>query len=86
MGGELFRHLFEKIMSFDFLALKITFHLVAQLEIFIKSLFNCAAVSAGSVPDAKSEVSSAKISMSLSMSETMSFIYIINSKGPSLEP
>ena len=55
-------------MSFDFLALKITFHLEAQFDISTRSLFNCAAVSVGSVPDAKSDVSSAKISMSLSMS------------------
>ena len=59
-------------MSFDFFALNWTFHLCAQSEIFTKSLLSCAAVSAGSVPVAKSEVSSAKINISLSMSSIMS--------------
>ena len=68
------RHLFEKMISFDFLELNVTFHLKAQFEIFAKSLFNCAAVSAGSVPVAKKEVSSAKIRISLTISFVISFI------------
>ena len=31
-GGELFRHFLEKIISFDLLALNVTFRLVAQAE------------------------------------------------------
>ena len=73
-GGELFKHLFEKIISLDLLPLKVTFHLVAQFEIFTRSLLICAAVIAGSGPDAMREVSSAKMRMSLSMSEIISFM------------
>ena len=52
-GGELFKYLFEKIISFDFFELKVTFHLAPQVEILSKSLFICAAVIVGSDPEAK---------------------------------
>jgi hypothetical protein len=55
-------------------SIKSYFHFLAKSEILLKSLFNIAAVSAGSVPVANREVSSAKIKMSLSMSSTISFI------------
>ena len=61
-------------ISFVFLALNVTFHLVAQTEIFSKSLLRISTVSAGSHPVANRLVSSAKIRMSLSMSSMMSFI------------
>ena len=48
------------MISFDFFELNVTFHLKAQFEIFAKSLFNFAAVSAESVPETNKEVSSAK--------------------------
>ena len=73
-GGELFRHLLENIMSFDFLALNVTFHVSAHNEIFSRSLFNMAAVSDGSEPASIREVSSANIKISLSMSLMMSFM------------
>ena len=38
--GELLLHLFESMISFDFLALKQTFHFVAHIGIVIRSLFN----------------------------------------------
>ena len=65
-------------MSLDFVALKVTFHISAHDEIFSKSLFNLDDVSAGSVPFAKSVVSSAKINISLSISLTISFMSMIN--------
>ena len=63
-------------MSLVFEALNVTFHLVAQVEFFCKSLFKMLAVSLGSDPVANKQVSSAKIKMSLSMSSVMSFMYI----------
>ena len=54
-GGELFKNLFEKIMSFDLLLLNVIFHLLAQCVIFSKSLFNLAEDSAGSDPVANKE-------------------------------
>ena len=84
--GELFKHLLEKIISLDFLSLKVTFHLVAQAEIVKRSLFNSLAVSAGSNPDAIKDVSSAKINMWLSISLIVSLIYIIKSICPNQEP
>ena len=63
-----------------------TFHLRAKSEIFTKSLLSCSAVSAGSEPEASREQSSAKIKISVSRPSTMSFIYIRNSNGPSLDP
>ena len=59
-GGELFKHLFEKIMSLVFFGLNETFQVCAQIEILSKSLFSCLTVSAGSVPLASREQSSAK--------------------------
>ena len=50
-------------MSLDFLGLKVTFHLSAQLEFFCKSLFNIPVVILGSSPTASNEVSSAKLSI-----------------------
>ena len=85
-GGELLSTLLEKIMSFDFAALKVTFHLLAHSEILIRSLFKISAVSAGSLPDASNEVSSAKTKISLSRLSVISLIYIINKRGPSLDP
>ena len=76
-GGELLRTLFENIMSFVLEALNLTFHTFAQLEIFIKSLFNISAVSFGSFPIARSEQSSAKRRISLSISLTISLIKIL---------
>ena len=76
----------EKIISLDFLALNETFHFVAHSDILSKSLFNCAEVSAGSNPEAKRVVSSAKIKISLSNPSTISLMYIKNSKGQSLDP
>ena len=73
-GGELFNTFFENIMSFDFPALNVTFQVSAQDEIFSKSLFNMAAVSAGSVPFANRVVSAANIKISLFMSLTISFM------------
>ena len=84
-GGELLRVLFENIMSFDFLALKVTFQMSDQADIFAKSLFNCAAVSVGSMPEANRVVSSANIRISDSISFTMSFIKIMKSNGPRRE-
>ena len=40
-----------KIISFDFLGLKVTFHFSAQAEIFARSLFKISDVSAGSLPN-----------------------------------
>ena len=40
IGAELFRTFLEKIISFDLLALKTTFHVIAQENILFKSLFN----------------------------------------------
>ena len=85
-GGELFRIFFEKIISLDFPALNVTFQILFQDEIFSQSLFICAEVSDGSVPLARSVVSSAKINISLSMSATISFMYIRKRSGPNLEP
>ena len=48
IGGELFKHLLEKIISLDLLPLNVTFHFVAQFEILTRSLFSYAAVIAGS--------------------------------------
>ena len=73
-GGELLSILFEKIISFDFPALKVTFHFFAQEEILTKSLFNFSTVSLGSNPLASNEQSSAKSSISLSNPKTISFI------------
>ena len=81
-GGELF----EKIISEDLSELNFTFHLSAQVDILARSLFKISAVWEGSLPEAKREVSSANIKMSLSMSLVMSIMYIIKSKGPSLLP
>ena len=67
-GGELFRHLLENIISFDFLALKVTFYISAQTEIFPKSLLSWSAISLGLDPVEKSKVSSARINISLSIS------------------
>ena len=72
-GGELFRTLFVKIMSFVFDALNCTFHFAAHKEIFSRSLFRICAVSEGSNPLENRLVSSAKIKISLSMSLTISF-------------
>ena len=68
----MFSTLSEKIIFFVFEALNLTFHFVAQLEIFCKSLFKISAVSAGSVPETNREVSSAKIKISLSISSVIS--------------
>ena len=65
-GGELFKLLLENIRSLVLFGLNETFQVFAQTEILSKSLFSCSAVSAGSVPYARSEQSSAKISISLS--------------------
>ena len=46
----MFKFLFEKIISLDLPGLNLTFHFSAHLEIFSRSLFNIAAVSAGSLP------------------------------------
>ena len=51
-----------------------------------KSLLSLSAIKNGSVPDAIKVLSSAKISISLSRSSLMSFMYNKNNKGPSLEP
>ena len=49
-GGELKRHFdFEKIRCLLFPALKMTFHFLAQADIFSKSLFSTLAVRAGSI-------------------------------------
>ena len=47
---------------------------VAQFEILTRSLFSYAAVIAGSGPVAKREVSSINMRISLSITETMSFM------------
>ena len=73
-GGELLSNLFVKIISLDFPALNITFHLFAQTYILFRSLFKISAVSVGSFPWAKREQSSAKIRISLSSPSTISLI------------
>ena len=54
--ASVFKTFLEKIMSLDFLALNVTFHFLAQLPIFFKSLFSIAAVSAGSTAEANNDV------------------------------
>ena len=82
----MFSTLLENIISFVFPALKVTFQVLAQEEIFSRSLFSCWAVSLGSCPLAINEQSSAKIKISLSRPSTMSLMYIIKSSGPSRDP
>ena len=63
-GGELLSVLFEKIILLVLAELNLTFHFVAQFEIFCRSLLRICAVSVGSAPETNKEVSSAKIKMS----------------------
>ena len=74
-GGELFRTFLEKIISLVLPALKLIFHLFAQLEILSRSLLMISTVSVGSSQLARREQSSAKIKISLSKPSTISFIY-----------
>ena len=73
-GGELNKTFdSEKITSLLFPGLNETFHLVAQLLIISRSLFIMIAVSAGSIPDAKQQVSSVKSKILDLMPLMMSF-------------
>ena len=57
-AGELQSVFLEKIIAFDFLELKVTFHIFDHASIFAKSRLRIAVVSAGSLPVASKEVSS----------------------------
>ena len=52
-------------ISFVLSLLNVTLHIAAHVSIFLRSLFNCAAVTAGSGPVAINVVSSANIKISL---------------------
>ena len=84
IGGDIPKSLFENIISFVFLGLKFTFHFVAQSDILSKSLLRISVVSAGFLPVANMQVSSANNRTSLSISSRMSFAYKIHKSGPSL--
>ena len=86
-GGEFKRYLFcEKIKSLLLPALKITFHFLARALIFSKSLLITLHVIAGSFPNENRQVSSANKRTSDSRSSRMSFMNIIQSKGPKRDP
>ena len=86
IGSGFSKSLLEKIMVFVFPGLKFTFHFSAQADIFIKSLLSISAVSAVVLPGTNMQVSSAKSSISLSISSRMSFAYKIHKSGPSRLP
>ena len=74
-NGAVFKNVcFENIMSLDFLALKVTFHLSDHFLILIKSLFSLLVVNSGVLPEAAFVVSSAKINISDSISSIISLI------------
>ena len=58
-AGELQRNLFENIKDLVFFALNVTFQVFAHDSIFDKSRLRIEVVSAGSLPTARSDVSSA---------------------------
>ena len=73
-GKEFAKSLSEKIISLLFPGLNKTFHLLAQTEIFCKSLFKISVVIVGSGPDANKQVSSANNKVSDSKSSTISLM------------
>ena len=83
-GGELNRSFFVNNISFVLSLLKVTFHVNAQVSIFLRSLLICAAVTAGSDPFQINVVSSANIKISLSKPSLISFMYNIKSRGSTL--
>ena len=74
-----------KVVMKNIFSIKFYFHLVAQADTLVRSLFNKAAVWS-IFPDESREQSSANINITLSSPSVMSMMYIKNNRGYSLLP
>ena len=74
-----------KVVMKNIFSIKFYFHLAAQADILVRSLFNKAVVWS-ILPDGSREQSSANINISLSSPSVISLMYIKNNRRPSLLP